>query len=164
MSENKKRATENLNKFVRRTAEYMNGHREIILQCFLALWIFVLGTYRLSEIGQPILFNDEVGYWSNSAFFMGMDWTSVTGKIGYYSYGYSLLLIPVRILGNFFGWRWDSLYHAAVVMNVGFLIMSFILALKIAARYLPEMNCWIRSFACFAIFTYASDIVYAHIT
>lgn len=164
MSENKKRATENLNKFVRRTAEYMKGHREIILQCFLALWIFVLGTYRLSEIGQPILFNDEVGYWSNSAFFMGMDWTSVTGKIGYYSYGYSLLLIPVRILGNFFGWRWDSLYHAAVVMNVGFLIMSFILALKIAARYLPEMNCWIRSFACFAIFTYASDIVYAHIT
>ena len=164
MDKIEKKRFNNMKKCIHDLTGYLKGHREIVLQCFLALWIFVLGTYRLSEIGQPILFNDEVGYWSNSAFFMGIDWTSVTGRIGYYSYGYSLLLIPIRILGNFFGWSWETLYHAAVIMNVLFLIMSYILAMKLAERYMPRMNCWIRSFACFAIFTYSSNIVYAHIT
>lgn len=143
---------------------FLIGHRELVLQCLLALGIFILYTYRLSEIGQPILFNDEIGYWSNSAFFMGMDWTSVTGRIGYYSYGYSLLLVPVRMVAALFGWRWDNLYRAAVVMNAGFLVVSYVLALRLAKRYLPEMNRYVRTVACFAVFTYSSLIVYAHIT
>lgn len=143
---------------------FLIGHRELVLQCLLALGIFILYTYRLSEIGQPILFNDEIGYWSNSAFFMGMDWTSVTGRIGYYSYGYSLLLVPVRMIAQMFGWGWDGLYHAAVVMNAGFLVVSYVQALWLAKRYLPEMNRYVRTVACFAVFTYSPLIVYAHIT
>ncbi len=143
---------------------WLRGHRLQMLQCIPALVIFLLAVYRLSEIGQPILFNDEVGYWSNSAFFMGMDWTSVTGQISYYSYGYSLLLIPIRILADWFSWRWDALYHAAVMMNAGFLVMSYVIALKLVKRYLPDMNDLIRTMACFTVFTYSSYIVYAHIT
>lgn len=124
----------------------------------------MLAIYRLSEIGQPILFNDEVGYWSNSVFFMGKDWTSVTGRIGYYSYGYSLLLVPLRALGALFGWNWKGLYHAGVVLNASFLVMGYALALKLAKRYLPKMGCLVRTAACFALFTYSSYIVYAHIT
>ncbi len=148
---------QNLNNFLRR-------HRIALLQCIPVLAIFLLAIYRLSEIGQPILFNDEIGYWSNSAFFMGMDWTSVTGRISYYSYGYSLLLIPVRLLAGLFGWRWDTMYRAAVVMNAGFLVMSYVLALKLAKRYLTGMNDLVRTMACFTVFTYSSYIVYAHIT
>lgn len=144
--------------------QYLNRHRELVLQCVLALVLFILYLYRLSETGQPILFNDEIGYWSNSAFFMGMDWTSVTGRIGYYSYGYSLFLIPIRMFSMLFGWSWDTLYHAAVVMNAAFLVMSYVLALKLAGRYLPKMNRYVRIVACFAVFTYSSAIVYAHIT
>lgn len=144
--------------------QYLNRHRELVLQCVLALVLFILYLYRLSETGQPILFNDEIGYWSNSAFFMGMDWTSVTGRIGYYSYGYSLLLVPIRMLSMLFGWGWRTLYHAAVVMNAAFLVMSYVLALKLAECYLPKMNRYVRIVACFAVFTYSSAIVYAHIT
>ena len=54
---------------------FLQRYHVQLLQCIPALGIFLLATYRLSEIGQPILFNDEVGYWSNSAFFMGLDWT-----------------------------------------------------------------------------------------
>lgn len=61
--------------------EYLYKHRAALLSCIPALVIFLLATYRLPETGQPILFNDEIGYWSNSAFFLGMDWTSVTGRI-----------------------------------------------------------------------------------
>lgn len=153
-----------VHKAVSAVIRFLNSHRELVLQCVLALVLFILYTYRLSEIGQPILFNDEIGYWSNSAFFMGMDWTSVTGRIGYYSYGYSLLLVLVRMLAPLFGWGWDGLYHAAVVMNAGFLVISYVLALKLAKRYLPEMNRYVRSIACFTVFTYSSLIVYAHIT
>lgn len=142
----------------------LNVHRELVFQCVLALVLFILYTYRLSEIGQPILFNDEIGYWSNSAFFLGIDWTSVTGRINYYSYGYSLLLVPIRLLSALFGWGWSTLYHAAVVMNAGFLVASYVLAIGLAKRYLPEMNRYVRIAACFAVFTYSADIVYAHIT
>lgn len=53
--------------------EYLWKHRAVLLTGIPALVIFLLATYRLSETGQPILFNDEIGYWSNSAFFWG--WT-----------------------------------------------------------------------------------------
>ena len=143
---------------------FLQRYHVQLLQCIPALGIFLLATYRLSEIGQPILFNDEVGYWSNSAFFMGLDWTSVTGRIAYYSYGYSLLLIPIRMLSELFGWGWDTMYRAAVVMNAGFLVMSYVLALKLAKRYLAGMSDLVRTVACFTVFTYSSYIVYAHIT
>lgn len=150
--------------------QFLQGHSlphlpyQLLLQGVLALVIFLLATYRLSEIGQPILFNDEVGYWSNSAFFLGLDWTSVTGRISYYSYGYSLLLVPIRLLAGLFGWRWDTMYRAAVVMNAGFLVLSYVLALRLAKRYLTGLHDLVRTAACFTIFTYSSYIVYAHIT
>lgn len=144
--------------------DYLYKHRAVLLSCIPALVIFLLATYRLPETGQPILFNDEIGYWSNSAFFLGMDWTSVTGKIGYYSYGYSLLLVPLRVMAELFGWSSDMLYHAGIVMNGGFLVGSYLIALKLAGRYLPEMNRVVRTAACFAVCTYSSFLVYAHIT
>lgn len=144
--------------------DYLYKYREALFACIPALAIFLLATYRLSETGQPILFNDEIGYWSNSAFFLGMDWKSVTGRIGYYSYGYSLLLVPVRLLGRWFAWDWATLHHAAVMMNAGFLVAGYAIALKLAKRYLPKMGPAVRIMACFTIFTYSSYIVYAHIT
>ncbi|MDE6601681.1 MAG: hypothetical protein K2K90_05885 [Lachnospiraceae bacterium] len=143
---------------------YLYKYRAALLSCIPALVIFLLATYRLSETGQPILFNDEIGYWSNSAFFLGMDWKSVTGRIGYYSYGYSLLLVLVRLLGRWRGWDWRALHHAAVIMNAGFLVIGYAIALKLAKRYLPEMGRVVRTMACFTVFTYSSYIVYAHIT
>lgn len=143
--------------------KYLYEHRVPLLQCTLALMIFLLAVYRLSDIGQPILFNDEIGYWSNSAFLMGDDWTSVTGRINYYSYGYSLLLIPLRVLDKVFYWGWGTLYRSAVVLNGLFLVMSYVIALRLAKRYLTGMHELVRTAACFAVCTYSSYVVYAHI-
>lgn len=143
--------------------KYLYEHRVQLLQCTLALIIFLLAVYRLSDIGQPILFNDEIGYWSNSAFLMGDDWTSVTGRINYYSYGYSLMLIPLRLLDKLFYWGWGTLYRSAVVLNGLFLVMSYVIALRLTKRYLAGMHELIRTVACFAVCTYSSYIVYAHI-
>lgn len=143
--------------------QYLYEHRVPLLQCVLAVVIFLLSMYRLFDIGQPILFNDEIGYWSNSAFLMGDDWSSVTGRINYYSYGYSLLLIPLRMLDKVFYWGWGTLYRAAVVLNGLLLVMSYGIALRLAERYLSRMHTLVRTVACFAVCTYASYIVYAHI-
>lgn len=143
---------------------YLYKYRAALLTGIPAVVIFLLATYRLSETGQPILFNDEIGYWSNSAFFLGIDWTSVTGRINYYSYGYSLLLVPLRVLSNVFYWSWDGLYHAGVVMNGAFLVGSYLISLKLAQRYLPKMDRIVRTAACFVVCTYSSYLVYAHIT
>lgn len=144
--------------------DYLCKHRTALLSCIPAAVIFLLATYRLSETGQPILFNDEIGYWSNSAFFLGMDWTSVTGNINYYSYGYSLLLVPLRVLSSVLYWGWDELYHAGIVLNGAFLVGSYLISLKLSKRYLPDMNRIAATAACFVICTYSSYIVYAHIT
>lgn len=143
--------------------KYIWEHKIQILQGIPALVLFVMATYRLSDIGQPIVFNDEIGYWSNSAFFLGIDWASVTGRINYYAYGYSLLLVPLRLLSRVFYWGWAELYHAAVVMNACFLAMSYVIALQLAKRYLPGMNRLIRTMVCFTVCTYSSYLVYAHI-
>ncbi len=143
--------------------DYLYKHRAALLSCIPALVIFLLATYRLPETGQPILFNDEIGYWSNSAFFLGMDWTSVTGKINYYAYGYSLLLMPLQVMDGLFGWGWETLYHAAVVLNGLFLVMSYGIALKLTKRYLHGMNGVVRTAACFVVCTYSAYLVYAHI-
>lgn len=147
----------------KKISKYLYEHRVPLLQCIPALVIFLLAIYRLTDTGQPILFNDEIGYWSNSAFLMGDDWTSVTGRINYYSYGYSLLLIPLRMMADAFYWGWSGLYHAAIVLNGLFLVMSYAIALKLAKRYLTGMNTLVRTAACFTICTYSSYIVYAHI-
>lgn len=143
--------------------EYLYKHRAALLSCIPALVIFLLATYRLPETGQPILFNDEIGYWSNSAFFLGMDWTSVTGRINYYAYGYSLLLMPLQVMAERFGWGWETLYHAAVVMNGLFIVLSYGIALKLTRRYLRGMNGVVRTAACFVVCTYSAYLVYAHI-
>lgn len=147
-----------------RAISYFWKHRVALLTWIPAMVIFLLATYRMPETGQPILFNDEIGYWSNSAFFMGDDWKSVTGQIGYYSYGYSLLLIPLRVLAEWFYWSSDTLYRAGIVLNGVFLVMSYVIALRLAERYLPEMNRLIRTAACFTVCTYSTYLVYAHIT
>lgn len=143
--------------------DFLYKHRAALFSCIPALVIFLLAIYRLPETGQPILFNDEIGYWSNSAFFLGMDWTSVTGRINYYAYGYSLLLMPLQVMAEWFGWGWEMLYHAAVVMNGLFLVMSYGIALRLTKRYLHGMNGAVRTAACFVICTYSAYLVYAHI-
>jgi len=143
---------------------FLGKNREFIFQCVFSLLVLGFGAFRLSEVGQPILFDDEFGYWSASSFFMGIDWTVLTGKIGYYSYGYGLLLVPLRLLGRLLVWDYRTLYQAAVVLNACMLAGSFLLAIKLSKRYFIKMNWCIRTLVCFTAVIYPSNIVFSHIT
>ncbi len=143
---------------------WVQNHNSSIMQISLATVVFLLGRWRLSEVGQPILFNDEYGYWANSAYLMGEDWSSVTSRIGYYSYGYSLLLVPLRYLAQQFWWNWDILYQSAVVLNALMLVGSYLLSMQICRRFFKDIHCIVQNLVCFAAIIYPSNLIYAHIT
>ena len=143
---------------------YLSAHREQVLQCLFLGLIFWIGTYRLSEIWMPILYDDEYGYWAGSAFLMGTDWSSVTSYTPYYSYGYGVLLVPLRLLYRWCGWSWRELYQSAAFLNVVMLAGSYLLACRICRRYMERMHWVLRSAVCFTVIVYSSNIVYSHIT
>ena len=106
--------------------DFLIIHREVLFQCVLAVILFLVGTYRIEESTMPILLDDEYGYWSNSAFFTGSNWSSITSKIAYYSYGYSLVLAPIRLFSAWLGLGWAQTYQLAQAVNVSFLVIGFV--------------------------------------
>lgn len=150
--------------FVKLPDYFDNKRLKIIAHVILAGILFLRAVSRLSEIGQMILYSDEFGYWAGSAYLLGQDWSSITAKIGYYSYGYGLLLVPVRLIGRWRQWGWQQTYQAGVVLNALMLLGSFCIALRLTKRYFGKMNWLLRAVVCFAAMIYPSNIIYAHIT
>ena len=144
--------------------DFLVTHREVLLQCVLAVILFLVGTYRIKESTMPILLDDEYGYWSNSAFFTGSNWSSITSKIAYYSYGYSFVLAPIRAFSMWRGMGWAETYQLALLANVSFLVIGFFIAVQLCKRYLTNLNWIVRSVACFTVMVYGSNLFYAHIT
>ena len=138
--------------------------REKIVSYLLAAVIVYLGTYRLGDLTMPIILDDEFGYWSNSMLFTGQDWTSLTGNINYYSYGYSLVLCIVRKVADLRGYGWAELYKTAVVFNVLFVVAGYFLAIRIAKRYMKHMNGIMIAAVCFVAVIYPSNMLYTHVT
>lgn len=137
-------------------------NKEVVLELFFAVILFVLGMYRVNETVMPIILDDEFGYWSNSELLTGGDWTSITGNVAYYSYGYSLVLCLVRIVGYFRGNSWQIIYQTAVLFNVCFLAGSYLIAVKIAGRYMKNLNWVTRPAVCFVAALYPSGMLYTH--
>lgn len=144
--------------------DFLIAHKEVLFQCILAIAIILIATYRISESTMPILLDDEYGYWSNSAFFTGDNWSSITSKIAYYSYGYSLLLAPIRLFAKHYDLTWAETYQLAQLLNVSFLVAGYFIAIQLCKRYMKNLNAVVRSVACFAVTVYGSNLFYAHLT
>ncbi len=137
---------------------------EPLLALLGAVLIFMIGFYRVTDVYQPILYSDEYGYWAGSSFLLGVDWSSVTSRIPYYSYGYGVFLVIIRLLGRWFHWSWSSLYQAALVMHLLMLSASYWIALKLCKRYFPDIWVGVRYVLCLAVMLYTSNLVYSHVT
>lgn len=83
--------------------------------------------------------DDEFAYWGIAAQFAGYDWSDLMAVTGYYSYGYSLILVPLYLLGRL-GLSAVLMYKAAIVLNGIFLILSFVLTVYVGKRIFPELN------------------------
>ncbi len=98
----------------------------VILGCF---WAFGIGsTYGFS------IFPDEFAYWTYAASTTGYDWSDIVSLASYYSYGYSLILIPIFALFE------DVVvaYRVAVSLNFIFLFIGFLTLTKTMKRMVSD--------------------------
>ncbi len=90
--------------------------------------------YGIGRIYGFSLFPDEFGYWASAAKVLGYDWSEIASLGSYYSFGYSLILIPILLLTG------DAVtaYRAAVTVNGVLLAAAFFILWRLLKRLLPE--------------------------
>lgn len=103
---------------------------------FILLLIFCLYQYGIQKIYGFTIYPDEFGYWANAADAVGYDWSQIASVGAYYSFGYSLILIPV--LKIFKGGV--AAYRAAVAVNMLLMCISIFLLHGIAGKLFPDMG------------------------
>ena len=95
----------------------------------------ILGIFGFSA------FPDEFGYWAPAAAILGYDWSEITGLGSYYSYGYSILLLPILFL--FHGCV--ATYRAAVILNLLMQCAAIFLVYLILEELFPKETQAVRS-------------------
>lgn len=122
------------------------------LQMIVAiLLIAVVHLYDLSSVYSITIINDEFGYVGMGAQMAGYDWTNMLGTSPYYSYGYGIILsLLFRI-----GLTGVAFFRAAVVLNVIFLIGSFLITCYLADKLI---DCKWNVLIALAINLYTSNI------
>ncbi len=89
----------------------------LAIAILFAFWAFGIGsTYGFS------IFPDEFAYWSYAATVAGYDWSDLTALAPYYSYGYSLILIPIFVFCK------DAVMAYRIAVSVNFLLLFLALA------------------------------------
>lgn len=100
----------------------------------LLMTLLVIYQYGIHKIYGMSEYPDEFGYWSSAAGMLGWDWSQIASRGSYYSFGYSLILLP------FLKFCEDSVtaYRMAVTTNFVFLMLSFFLLKGIYTRIFTE--------------------------
>ncbi len=98
------------------------------------LWIYVgllfvltLNIPSMINLKVPTILHDEMGYWSNAAYFAGYDWSGITTAFSFYSYGISIFLAIIMTLIH----DMILVYKMVMCMNVILLIMMYFMSYSI---------------------------------
>lgn len=103
---------------------------------FILLIIFCIFQYGIHKICGFTLYPDEFGYWASAAGAVGYDWSEVASMGPYYSFGYSLILIPVL-------WIWGggvAAYRAAIAINTILVCAGMLLLKGLMKRIFPNIS------------------------
>lgn len=119
---------------ITQTRKAHQERREKILVVGGMIFVLLLHIGNIDKCILPYLSGDEMGPIGISAYFSGMDWSGTINQIGYYSYGYSILLWPLMQ----FSPSPEIFYKAAIIANM--LMTSFIvpLAYSILKKVTPS--------------------------
>ncbi len=135
-----------------------NKHTGRTLTLFFFLFsilIFISRIWYIRQTNVLAIRNDEYGYWAHAALFTGHDWSDVlSGHMNWYSYGYSLVLVPLFWLSH----NLYFMYKAAIVLNGIFAIFSFLLSFLCARILFPKISPYRLLFLSFTVNMYSSYI------
>lgn len=132
-----------------------NKYTYFCISIFLLLLIML---FQLGKLSQPY-FPDEIGYWAAGAWFNGINWSSVMSKIGYYGYGYGLILAPLFMLDNPF-----YMFCGAVVINACMIIGLFLIVYFILKEIFDDIDYKKLLFVSFVSCCYTYIVVYVHLS
>ncbi len=126
----------------------------------MMLIIVSICMYGINGIYGFSVFPDEFGYWAPAATIVGLDWSSVTSLGSYYSYGYSIILLPILAFFK------NSIiaYRVAIIFNLLLQCLSLVLVYKILIKLFPHQSSKILSIAGGAAVLYPAWTFYTQTT
>lgn len=122
--------------------------------------LFCVFMYNISNIYGFTLYPDEFGYWSYAAKASGYDWSQILSLGSYYSYGYSLILLPVFSLCK----NGIFAYRVAVTINFILLVVTFLILKYLAKKLFSDIEGKILAFFAMIAVFYPPSIYYAKTT
>lgn len=145
-----------------RTKDAKGRKTEKIISCILfpatLILVFLGHIFRVKGIEMPIILADEYGSISNAAYLFGLDWSDVVSHVGYYSFGGSLIYIPIFAFAH----SAAHVYQAITVTNaLMFCVFDVFIYLALRRLYSdrPQYLCII---AAGAVSLYTSYITYGY--
>lgn len=105
------------------------------------------------------LSEDELGYWGNAAYLLGRNWGNILETTPYYSYGYSMFLIPILMLPV----RAIMSYRFAICLNAVLVLGSFFIGYRLSCKMFPEQKKEYLSIIMFCVTLYASNVAQASV-
>ncbi len=130
---------------------------------FQVLFLMVLVCYFMYSLVRVYGFSllpDEFGYWSYAAKAAGCDWSDIVSLGSYYSYGYSLILIPIFMVFE------DAViaYRVAVAVNFLLLFLAFVVLERLLNKLFLDLSDANRAiYTAVAVF-YPSWLFYSKMT
>lgn len=128
----------------------------IVAICIIAILCLV----NIGRLNYTAVLNDEFGYWSNAVSIVGYDWKDLIAETPYYAWGYSIWLVPIIALLPNAPILW---YKLAIILNVIFLVISYVLCCKTAKKLFSEVDLRIIYIVSLIVIIYPSNIVYAQV-
>lgn len=106
------------------------NRQKLLFNILPILLIVGVTLYDIRNLDMITVLNDEFGYWSNAAIMADINWKPLMAETPYYSFGYSILLVPL-----FFMFKdYAILYKSAIVLNVLLLAASYFCAKYIVSN------------------------------
>lgn len=103
-----------------------------ILLLLSLVYLFRIINYR----NELYVLHDEFAYWGIAAKWSGYSWYDMLKDSSYYSYGYSLLLVPLFLLKL----EPDVMYKMAITVNILLIGGTFLLSYSLGKKIFPGLN------------------------
>ena len=110
--------------------------KTVYIQIAAAVLVVCTAIYQMKHISGMTIYPDEFGYWANAAQWLGYDWSGTAALQSYYSFGYSMVLLPLLAMIK----NPLLLYKTAVMLNVIFVYLHAVILFQAACEFSKDIK------------------------
>ena len=136
---------------------FLKENAIVLLGIMIVVFLCMHGLFSIYGFSA---FPDEFGYWAPAASVLGYDWSNVTSLGSYYSYGYSLILVPILFLFH----NSVSAYRFAILVNMLLQCASLPIMYRIVTFLFPNIKKDISRIVAVISILYPSWVYYTQMT